>query len=88
MPSFTSAPKYSFEIDGSAYTLPGRSLSLFKQMQSSGVTTDKDGSKTLAFIERVSDKRTAEALQVLTPQDFAELLKDWMGVGEDSRSAQ
>lgn len=88
MLQFTSAPKFTFTLDDKAFALPALTLDLARRLTGADLAADPDGSKTVEFFESISDKRTAAVMGKLTPTQFTTLLKEWMGSGEGSRSAE
>lgn len=87
MLQFTSAPKFTFTLDDKAFALPALTLDLARRLTDANLGDDTDGSKTVAFFESISDKRTAQVMGKLTPAQFTALLKGW-SAGEASGSAE
>lgn len=85
-------PKYSFEVDGKPYFLPGLNLGMFDDVVA---IKSKDSREELAaaainFIKALApDQRTLKAIQTLSIHDVGSLFTDWTGgvsPGESSSS--
>ena len=85
--------KYSFEIDGKAYFLPGITLGLVDKIDAviSAGGGEAVGTAAIGLIRDLCpDDRTRKAVDTLEIHDVIVLFKDWTGglsVGESESSA-
>lgn len=91
MLSFTTAP-FSFEIDGSAYTLPKLGFGDLEQTASISAQLGDNPAEGVKLVRELltkkADKRTLEAIDSLAVSDVIQLIRQWIGLtpGESSTS--
>lgn len=93
MLSFTTAP-FSFEIDGSPYTLPKLGFGDLEQTSSIAATLGENPAEGVKVVRELltkkADKRTLAAIDTLAVADVIQLIREWIGLtpGESSASGE
>lgn len=93
MLKFTTAP-FSFEIDGSPYTLPKLGFGDLEQTATIGASLGENPAEGVKLVRELltkkADARTLEAIDGLAVSDVIQLIREWIGLtpGESSASGE